>query len=112
MASGGRRGRVLALDLGAVVVRALERVAVDERDGQHPVGERDDRAGLLVGVGHAIVVGVVGAVLDPVVVGVGIAGVGAVVELADVRDAVAVGVGRGLVDAELVLPAVRDAVVV
>jgi hypothetical protein len=107
-----RGGDVLALDLGAVGDGALERVAVDELDGERRAVKRLDHAGLLVLVVDAVVVGVVVAVLDAVVVAVGIARVRPVVELAEVAHTVAVGVALGHVDVVPVLPAVWHAVVV
>ena len=106
-----RRGRALALDLGLVVDDAGDRRGVaEQRDGQHR-GRRARRGG--EGRDGARVLG---AVLDAVVVGVGVVGVRAGLELGHVVHVVAVLVLLGLVDLEaqvvLDLPLVRDAIVI
>src|SRR5204863_5237801 len=86
-----RRGRgghrvVVALDLRVGVDRALGVVAVEEVDGEDASRERGDLTRLLL------------AVLDAVVVGVGVARVVARHELGLVAQAVVVLVALGLVD--------------
>src|SRR3954470_9871812 len=99
----GRRRRhrgVVALDLRVGVDRAFDVVAVEEVDGEGASRERDALTGLLL------------AVLDAVVVGVGVARVVARHELGLVAQAVVVLVALGLVDLQAqvmgTLPAVGD----
>src|SRR4051794_2894561 len=95
-----------ALDLGFFRDQAAHGFAAEDVDHQLPRGrvEGGDRAGILLAVG------------DPVVVAVGVAGVGPGHELGAVAQAVAVLVAAGLVDPDresmALLPAIGDAVVV